>query len=194
MAIQDSPTRVGMALADYIAQQGEAPFEIIDGAIIAMAPSVFGSGEVARVLLEALFAYNAARQQVRIYSDTAFVLPDTADTGWVTGARIPDVMVYDRARLEAYQAAQPDWRNKPLMLAPDLAVEIISPTDPLPKVWRKAAGYLEDGVHLAWVINPMRQQVTIFAEGEAPITLDQTAHLNGDSVLTGFTMRIADLF
>lgn len=96
--------------------------------------------------------------------------------------------------MEAYQASTPDWRVKPLLLAPDFVAEIVSPTDKLPSVWRKVAVYLEDGVRLVWVINPMRQVVTVFAAGEAPITLDYSATLDGGEVLPNFRLAIHELF
>lgn len=194
MPAQAVITQIGMPLAEFLQRQDNAQFEIIEGEVIEVAPSVFGSGEVARLLLEALYAYNITTHSIRVYSDTTFVLPDADDETWVRGSRIPDVMGYQRERLESYQANTPDWRVKPLLLVPDFVAEIVSPTDKLPKVWRKASVYLEDGVRLIWVINPMRQIVTVFAAGEAPITLERSAILDGSEVLPNFNLAIHELF
>lgn len=186
--------REGMALDEFMRRQDEAPFEIIEGQVIEMSPSAFGSGDAASLLMEALFAYSASIQRLRIYSDTTFVLPTVNIQNWVVGSRIPDVMVYNRERIKTYRADHPDWRATPLRLVPDLAVEVVSPTDRLPKAWRKASIYLEDGVRLVWVINPMREVVTIFADGEAPITLDKHGVLGGGDVLPGLALNIGTLF
>ncbi len=190
----ETPKREGMALDAFLRRQDEQRFELIEGEEVALTPSVFGSGEVLSILLEALFAYAASTKQGRVYADTAFVLPDVSEEAWVKGSRTPDAMYYATARLDTYRTQIADWRLKPLMLVPDLAVEIISPTDKLPKVWRKAALYLEDGVRLVWVIHPMRQTVTLFAEDEPPITLDRLGTIGGGAVLPSFSLALNTLF
>jgi len=194
VVLEAMPAREGMALDEFLRRQDEHPFELIEGKEVRVTPSVFGSGEVLSLLLEALFAYNAPLKLGRIYSDTTFVFPDLPEGKWVSGSRIPDVMYYTNERLTLYRAQTVNQRIKPLMLVPDLAVEIVSPTDRLPKVWRKAIVYLEDGVRLVWVINPMRRMVTIFAQDEAPITLYAADTLSGGEVLPGFSLALNTLF
>jgi Uma2 family endonuclease len=187
-------TREGMPLDEFLRRQGEQPFELIEGESVLVSASVYGSGEILSLLLEALFAYVSAEKQARIYSDTTFVLPNTTEEQWVEGSRIPDVMAYKSTRLTEYRKSTSDWKLKPLRLVPDLTVEIVSPTDKLSKVWRKASIYLDDGVSLVWVINPMRETVTIFAQEEAPITLGKADTLSGGDLLPGFSLILKKLF
>jgi Uma2 family endonuclease len=185
---------VVIALDQFLGKQAEAPFEWIDGKVIPVTPTVFGSGEVARLLSKHLHAYSATIQDIFIYMDTTFVIPNTDSAQWVTGSRIPDVMVYSPSRITDYRKTHPNWRETPLMLIPELVVEIVSPTDRLAKVWRKVSVYLDDGVQTVWVITPQREQVTVFTQTQAPITLDKSAVLEGGSVLPNFTLAIHTLF
>jgi hypothetical protein len=112
----------------------EGPFEIINGEVIPVSPSVFGSGHVAAWLHDQIVLYLAAHpdggQAIgSVFSEMPFVLPDTPSSAWVTGSRVPDLMFIRAGRLADYKAAVSDWRLKPLALVPDLVVEVISPTD-----------------------------------------------------------------
>lgn len=77
--------------------------------------------------------------------------------------------------------------------APDLAVEIVSPGDTMTTIERKAQLYLSHGARLVWVINPKLARATIYRpDGSARVLHGEDA-LDGESVLPGFTCRLADL-
>lgn len=79
-------------------------------------------------------------------------------------------------------------------IAPDLAIEVISPGDAYRDVETKVDEYLRAGVKLVWVINPDRQLVRVHrADG----TIDEVkagGELSGEDVLPGFTTPVAGLF
>lgn len=79
-------------------------------------------------------------------------------------------------------------------VAPDLAVEIVSPTDKFSAVLKKVARYLEYGVKLIWVIDPQNRVVYVYTpdhpDGRA---LHEDATLNGDPVLPEWSMHFPDL-
>ena len=187
--------RIGMSIEEFWRRQEEQPFELIDGEIIPlMTPKIFASDFYAKQIETALEQFTIPNQLGMVFVETTFILPDTTDRNWVKGSRQPDVLFLERTRFEDYRKNTPDWKQRALMLIPDLAIEIVSPTDRMPKVWRKAAVYLEDGVRLVWVINPMRNTVTIFAGDESPITLNATQTLDGGDVLPGFSLPLAQFF
>jgi len=192
MTAQAAPIeRIGMSLDEFLRRQDEQPFELIDGEIIPiMSPKMFGSDYFARLIQRALDRDGRGE----VFVETTFILPETPEGNWVKGSRQPDVLFLDKARYAEYLKNNPNWKRRPLMLIPDLAVEIVSPTDRMPKVWRKAAIYLDDGVRLVWVINPMRNTVTVFAGDDPPITLNTTQTLDGGDVLPGFTLPLAPFF
>jgi Uma2 family endonuclease len=112
---------------------------------------------------------------------------------WVKGSRVPDLMIYDKARWEEYKANTPDWGDKPFVLVPDLCVEVISPTDKYSDVDAKVAGYLRDGVRLVWVFDPREKAVNVHTSSGS-IRLTRTDMLDGGEVLPGFKLPLSDLF
>ena len=78
--------------------------------------------------------------------------------------------------------------------APDLAVEVLSPSERPADVHAKIGDYLEAGARLVWVIDPSRRQVRVHRTLLRPLTLVETAMLDGEDVLPGFSVQVARLF
>jgi Uma2 family endonuclease len=81
-----------------------------------------------------------------------------------------------------------------LPLAPDLAVEVISPGDLAHEVSEKIEEYLQAGVSLIWVIDPEIRIVDVYRKNGEIRRLREADELLGDDVLPGFRCRVADLF
>ena len=81
-----------------------------------------------------------------------------------------------------------------LEIAPDLAVEVVSPTDRYRDVEDKAEEYLEAGVAVVWVINPSNRSVRIFRRDTRPEQLGPNDDLTAEDIMPGFSCRVADLF
>jgi Uma2 family endonuclease len=77
---------------------------------------------------------------------------------------------------------------------PDLAVEIISPNDTLAEVAMKAAEYLSYGTRRVWVINPRNRTATVYRPDHEPRLIAENGSLDGEDVLPGFSLALADLF
>lgn len=63
-------------------------------------------------------------------------------------------MFFEKNRLAAYKEQTPDREEKPFVLVPDLAIEIVSKNDRYSDINDKVMLYLADGVRLVWVIDP----------------------------------------
>ncbi len=105
---------------------------------------------------------------------------------------IPDVAFESKARAE-----QPVGSGYvPFM--PDLAVEIISPSQSLAQARRKAKAYLRLGSALVWLVDPMRKNAEVWSLGSkgAPHSKSLGLHdeLSGGSALPGFTLPLRHLF
>ncbi len=112
-----------------------------------------------------------------------------SDGGYViAGERyIPDVAFVSKAR----QAAPSD---RPYgLIPPDLAVEVLSPTNDPDDMRIKVGNYLAVGT-VVWVVNPSKQLVQVFAPGQIVQKLDIDDTLNGGDVLPGFALALKDLF
>ncbi len=79
-------------------------------------------------------------------------------------------------------------------LAPDLAVEVSSPTNEVEDLEVKIAEYLAAGVRLVWVIHPMTRTAYVYRADGTVSRLTETAELSGEDVLPGFVCPLRDLF
>jgi Uma2 family endonuclease len=100
---------------------------------------------------------------------------------------IPDVGFISKAR----QPKRPHtaWNS----LAPDLAVEVVSPSDREPEITVKVANYLAAGT-LVWYFYPTEQKVHVYEPGKPVKTLTINDTLDGGQVLPGFKVALKDIF
>ncbi len=126
------------------------------------------------------------------------------DVAWVFGAdcgyqcfpdrpnllRKPDVSVILCERMPLDQLEEDGWTR----IAPDIAVEVVSPNDTAYEVDQKVMEYLSAGVRRVWVVNPEVRIVHV-SRGDGSVSrLQEADELTGEDVLPGFSCRIGDLF
>ncbi|MGI8552340.1 MAG: Uma2 family endonuclease [Dehalococcoidia bacterium] len=105
-------------------------------------------------------------------------------------ALVPDLVVVRNEHLP-----RGDVRDTPyLRTAPDLAIEILSPHQPVRAFVDKVHFYLVHGVRLLWVVDPATETVLVLRPGEDSSTLTTADQLDGGSVLPGFSLPVRDLF
>ncbi len=183
-----------MSIEEFVRlYEEEGPFEFVNGERIPMSPPVANHSTIATLLVVALYNYGLEKGVGMALMETTFVMVD--EPGWVKGSRVPDVMFIGAGRLAAYKAQTPDWKDKPFVLVPDLAVEIVSPGDRYTEVQEKVESYLRDGVQVVWVIDPHRRSVTVSVAGsKQQTTLSDEDRLDGGEVIPGFSLPVAALF
>lgn len=103
--------------------------------------------------------------------------------------RVADVAVLARERWD-----RADQRAAAYDGAPDLAVEIVSPSDVYGAVRAKALEWLEAGARLVWVVQPLSRTVEVHRSGEEVRVLRAGETLDGGEVLPGFSMPVERLF
>ena len=79
-------------------------------------------------------------------------------------------------------------------IAPDLVVEIMSPSDSYVSVHDKACMWLSFGVRTVWVVNPELRSVEVHSAGPTLLRLTEDDTLDGADVLPGFSCTVKDLF
>jgi Uma2 family endonuclease len=132
--------------------------ELVDGELLVFPPPGARHGRVQGVVYRLLSSYVEERGLGIVFVEVGFVLKRSPDM-----VRAPDVSFLPADRVPA--AGLPDgYLDGP----PDLAVEVISPSDTLYEVEDKIAQYMAAGTRLAWVINPHRRTVAVHAPG-APV-------------------------
>jgi Uma2 family endonuclease len=78
--------------------------------------------------------------------------------------------------------------------SPDLAAEVISPTDSADPLFQKIDDYLGAGVRLIWVLIPKLQMILIFRRSGACAMIRSGDALDGEDVVPGFTCPVDELF
>ena len=118
----------------------------------------------------------------------------TAETGFVTGrapdsVRAPDVAFVSKERLAGGRA--PDGF---VQSAPDLAVEVVSPSDSAAAIHEKVREYFDAGTRLVWVVYPGTRSVTVHRSPSDATTLNEGDSLHGEPVFEDFHVPVSDLF
>jgi Uma2 family endonuclease len=98
---------------------------------------------------------------------------------------VPDVVYVRNERLGT---------DRYLRTAPDLAIEILSPDQPMARFLDKIQFYLLNGVQLVWVIDPTSSTIAVLAPGQEGRTLMAGDTLDGGHVLPGFSIPVDDVF
>ena len=80
------------------------------------------------------------------------------------------------------------------LIAPDLAVEVVSPGDLAYEVDAKVQDYLRAGVRLVWVVNPQVRTVEVHRTHSAGLILREQDELDGEDVLPDFRCKVGDFF
>ena len=162
------------------------PQEIVNGKWTGI-PKMAGQEHnlIGTQLLVALFAFANERGLGQVYTDGLNYVLD-GEPGNIVKMRIPDLSFVVKERV-----SDPDEKGY-YYLAPDLAVEIISPTEAKKETAEKIADYLRFGTQQVWVIDPDTKQVTVYtSDGNTQVYSDE---LSGGDVLPGFELPLTQLF
>jgi Uma2 family endonuclease len=113
------------------------------------------------------------------------------DTGIITergpdSVRGPDIAYWSKERLPVVPVGYID-------IAPDMLVEVLSPSNTAKQIRAKLKEYFAKGVRLVWVISPEDRTLTIYRTPDEGRLLHETATLTGEEVLPGFQCRVSDL-
>jgi len=160
-------------------ENADRRFEFIDGEIIDVPSNPFSS-EIAILIAAALLAFVRVRKLGRVTGEGAGYI--------IAGRRLsPDVAFVAASRQD--QLAREGYNP----IAPDLVVEVVSPTDRQPAIRRKLAIYAEAGV-IVWLVYPARRVVEIYAPDQPVEIVGMEGSLEGGDLLPEFVLRVADVF
>lgn len=160
-------------------------YEIVNGELIDVGNSGALHGYVCSLLIAALTSYSASSKLgVVLDSSTAFTMKNG-------NRRSPDVSFFAKERLQGMTELPSGFLDG----APDLAVEVLSPGNTVEEIHDKLVEYFENGTRLAWVIHPGEHFVLVYHSAQEPDRLLKSADsLDGEEVIPGFTLPLANLF
>jgi Uma2 family endonuclease len=160
-------------------------YELVLGEIREMSPSGWRHGEVIDNLQAILSAYIRAKRLGRGFgAETAFLIQRNPDT-----VRAPDFAFIAQKNLPADKPKEAFWPG-----TPDLAVEVLSPSDTIREVDEKVEAWLVAGCVAVWVIDPRLQTVTIYRSLTDITVMTVAETLDGGDVVPGFCCPVGELF
>lgn len=163
----------------------ECRSELVRGRLVREPPAGMDHGRLENRIAFLITAFVDQHALGEIFTgDTGFVLFEEPPT-----VRAPDVAFVSRDRLPAANESIGFGR-----LAPDLAVEIVSPSNSVTEILDKAADYLAAGTRLVWVVEPRRRRVTVYRSRSEIRLLSEEDELDGYDVLPGFSATVAEIF
>ena len=159
--------------------------ELVKGKLYEMAPAGGRHGRVAMRIGRLLDTHVELTGLGQVFAaETGFILQRNPDT-----VRAPDAAFVAQDRMPPGET--PDGY---LALAPDLAVEVISPNDRPREVREKVADWLNAGTRLVWVIYPSSRTTTVHRSPDSVQELGAEDLLDGAEVVPGFACRLGELF
>ena len=79
-------------------------------------------------------------------------------------------------------------------LCPDFVIELLSETDRLSELKQKMELWIENGVQLAWLVNPRKQQVLVYQSGKPLPSVAQAEWVEGSGPVEGFRLNLAEVW
>ena len=177
--IQEMPAQGTMTMEKFLENDLEG-YEYVKGELVPMAAASIAHGEIGSNVHLLLGLYVREKQLGRLY---------IAETTFQLGDRVvkPDVAFVSTDRLS-------EDKHKGSPVAPDLAIEIVSPTDKHYDVTRKAFAYLKAGTRLVWVIEPVAKTLIVYRSETDFTLLTCEDMLTGEDVVEGFACPVAQFF
>ena len=157
--------------------------ELVRGRLVVHEPPGGRHGNVTANLGARLWAHtDLTGAGVVFVGDTGFWLTRNPDT-----VRGPDIAFVRKERVPA------PIPSKFLEFAPDLVIEVLSPTDRPGEVLAKIGDWLEAGVRLVWVIDPERRLARVYRQDGTESVVSEREQLTGEDVLPGFECEVAGI-
>lgn len=157
---------------------------LVRGEVVETMPPGARHGVVALRLGTRLHTWTASGPAGCVGVESGFLLHRDPDT-----VRGPDVFYVRAERIPASGIPEAYWH-----LAPDVAVEIVSPNESADEVREKVRDYLAAGTCLVWVMYPRTQEVIVHTPDGLARTYSRGDVLGEFDILPGFACAVAELF
>ncbi|MDE2686767.1 MAG: Uma2 family endonuclease [Chloroflexota bacterium] len=160
-------------------------YELVKGELITMPPAGYEHGVIGFDFGSEIRQFVKANDLGRVSnSDTGFIISTDPDT-----VRMPDVAFVRKERIPSNGLPKGFFPG-----APDLAVEVISPSDSYTEVAEKVVQLLEAGTLLVVLIDPRTRTITLRHRSGETTTLTESDTLTLGDVLPGFECPVGELF
>jgi Uma2 family endonuclease len=186
MASETATTNDLLTLEEFVRLPDEDPYklELARGRLVREPPPGAPHGWLVWKLFAALHNHVAEHGIGIVVNETGFLL--SVDPPTVRG---PDLAVIKSENLPREGLPEGYWTR-----APDVAIEILSPSNSAVEIQEKVLDYLTAGSRLVWVADPHSRSVIVYGSGHENRLLTLGDDLEGGDVLPRFRIALADLF
>ena len=177
-------TRERIALEQFLELPEDKPaLEYLEGVVSQKVSPKTRHSMLQGALLERINGFTRSRR-------IAWAFPELRLT-FAGASPVPDVSVlrWDRIPYDDQGILVDD-----LFLAPDIAVEIVSPDQSVNSFIQKCLWYVDNGVQIALLTDPNHQSIVAFRHGQEPRLLRGSERIDLDEVLPGFQLTVHELF
>jgi Uma2 family endonuclease len=180
-----------MQVSQSLLQQGHVSaddverYEVIDGVRVEREPMGAFETVLASWLCYLLNGFAVGKKLGLAVSEVLFVLNAQRNL-----RRRPDVAFVSYARWPTAAVAREAAWN----VVPDLAVEVVSPTNLAEEIDSKITDYFQSGVRLVWVFYPDSGRVYVYQSPTQVSIVERTDTLDGGEVLPGLRLPMAQLY
>lgn len=160
-------------------------YELVEGVLVTLNPAGSAPAITAARIVRRLDDV-ADRQKLGIVggADWGFKLRSDPDT-----VRAPDAAFVCAGRIPSAGIPPGFWPG-----APDLAVEVLSPSHTFAARLEKVQEYLDAGTRLVWLVEPDPRRLTVFRPGERTVSLHADDMVDGGDVLPGFHLLLSEIW
>jgi len=160
-------------------------YELVEGDLVPMSPASLRSNVIASRLMRWMGTHVEENDLGEVGgSEGGFRLTSDPDT-----VRAPDVWYLSKERIPAGGIPDGCWPG-----APDLVVEVLSPSDRASDTWRRVADYLAAGARLVYVLDPHTGAGVVFPPSGLPLIVGSDGTVDFGDVISGFSVAMCRLF
>jgi Uma2 family endonuclease len=165
------------------ADNAQVRCELVDG-ILVEKPMGAWESSIAAILIELLGGFVRRQRLGRVFTPNLMIqlLPEQM--------RLPDVSFISNHRLPGGKIP----KQAVLQLVPELAIEVLSPSNTNEEMDRKRGEYFAGGVIQVWEVDPRARTVSVYTSPESPRVYRVHEALEGGELLPGFSFAVAELF
>jgi Uma2 family endonuclease len=165
---------------------GDVFYEVVDGVVVEVPPMGIFEADIANLIAELMNEHARPRRLGRAFVEVLYRI----DVGREI-RRQPDVAFVSAARWPTGKRAP---KASSWQVVPDIAVEVVSPSDQAAHLNRKILDYFRAGTVAVWVIDQETQQVYVYSSPTDVRILTPPAELDGGELIPGFRLPLARLF
>jgi Uma2 family endonuclease len=162
----------------------DGDYELVKGEVVKMAPPGGVHGGTATNIASALHTFVRQHDLGRVVVESGFRLESQPDT-----VRGPDVAFVSKERLPAEGLPRAFFT-----IAPDLAVEVVSPSDTASDMEQKVQDYLRNGAQRVWVVYPDTRTIVVYRPDGTARVFSGDATIEDPELLPGFSLSLQEIF